>query len=97
MGVTGNYTFTDTGQDPIESGISFAEFVAQDYMEICPQYIESKNDYLFAGNFTYYKRDDVLGAYENWDAHENVSYEFIHDFKALNDNHSGKRSLQRGE
>lgn len=94
---TDYYEFYDKGQEPIESGTSFAEFVAQDYLEVKPKYIESKNDYLFAGNFEYYSHENIVDKYLQWDATENVSLEIIESKNELTDNHSGPRSLQRGE
>ena len=41
------YIFTDTGQEPIVSDTSFAEFKSYTTVKIIPNYIESKNDYLF--------------------------------------------------
>jgi len=64
-----NYIFIDKGQDPITSDTTFAEFQAMSSnLDMIPNYIESKNDYLFIADVKYNKHTDTYKMYKQWDA-----------------------------
>lgn len=74
------YIFTDTGQEPIVSDASFAEFKSYTTVKIIPNYIESKNDYLFAAGINYTQGEDIQREYNKWDASAQITDDGYLDF-----------------
>lgn len=87
--------FIDIGQS-IKT-ISVSEFTTTTNIQIKPQFIESKNNYLFAANITY-DQNETDDLFKN----ATINYELIHDNYIIDQHNniiSGQygRSLRRGE
>lgn len=95
---SGNLDFVDRGINLYT--ISYADFISQTKINFKPVLIESKNDYLFAGNIVY-DNIDVDSKFAGI-RDEDITWQFVYSWHTLSKDSNGvldvnERSLKRGE
>ena len=95
---SGSLVFVDRGINLYT--ISYADFISQTKINFKPVLIESKNDYLFAGNVVY-DNEDVDKEFASI-RDEDITWQFVYNWHMLSKDSNGvldvnERSLKRGE